>query len=61
MAALADYFSGVRREVNFGNARFARQVLDVMVTRQANRLNGKASSSVAEMRALLPVDLPLPG
>jgi SpoVK/Ycf46/Vps4 family AAA+-type ATPase len=57
-AALAEYFAGVPRDASFGNARFARQVLDALVTRQARRLSRQASSSVAEMRALLPEDLP---
>jgi SpoVK/Ycf46/Vps4 family AAA+-type ATPase len=58
--ALANYFAAVPRDATFGNARFARQVLDAMITRQSDRLSVREASSVDELRLLLPEDLPRP-
>jgi SpoVK/Ycf46/Vps4 family AAA+-type ATPase len=58
VAALGSYFAAVPQNRTFGNARFARQVLDAMFTRQASRLNLTASSSVEDLRLLLPEDMP---
>jgi SpoVK/Ycf46/Vps4 family AAA+-type ATPase len=58
VAALGEHFAAVPRERTFGNARFARQVLDAMFTRQASRLNLMASSTVEDLRLLLPEDIP---
>ena len=60
VAVLHDVFSAVPRDRTFGNARFARQVLDTMVTRQASRLSTTGSSSIDELRLLLPRDVPAP-
>ncbi|MDG4765989.1 right-handed parallel beta-helix repeat-containing protein [Solwaraspora sp. WMMD406] len=56
--ALRSHFAAVPRTETFGNARYARTVLQAMVTRQAGRLLGQPAAGVAEMRLLLPDDLP---
>ncbi|WP_326553459.1 right-handed parallel beta-helix repeat-containing protein [Micromonospora sp. NBC_01813] len=57
-AALRSHFAAVPRTETFGNARYARTVLQAMVTRQAGRLLGQPGAGIAEMRLLLPDDLP---
>ncbi|GAA0996872.1 hypothetical protein GCM10009551_063740 [Nocardiopsis tropica] len=58
-AALHEHFSGVVRDVNFGNARYARQVLERMITRQAGRLvNGVQNATMEDFTTLLPEDIP---
>ncbi|WP_150242681.1 right-handed parallel beta-helix repeat-containing protein [Nocardiopsis quinghaiensis] len=58
-AALREHFSGVPRDANFGNARYARQVLERMITRQAGRLvNGVRNATREDFTALLPEDVP---
>ncbi|MEV6823307.1 right-handed parallel beta-helix repeat-containing protein [Nocardiopsis dassonvillei] len=58
-AALHEHFSGVVRDVNFGNARYARQVLERMITRQAGRLvNGVQNATREDFTTLLPEDIP---
>ncbi|MEU4286437.1 right-handed parallel beta-helix repeat-containing protein [Nocardiopsis dassonvillei] len=57
--ALREHFSGVVRDVNFGNARYARQVLERMITRQAGRLvNGVQNATREDFTTLLPEDIP---
>ncbi|CAL9378744.1 Holliday junction ATP-dependent DNA helicase RuvB [Nocardiopsis dassonvillei] len=59
LAALAAHFSTVERDGSFGNARYARQVLERMITRQAGRLVGLGASATREdFTALLPADVP---
>jgi Holliday junction resolvasome RuvABC ATP-dependent DNA helicase subunit len=55
---LREFFEAIPRDRTFGNARYARQVLDTMVTRQASRLSGQAANSIDELRLLVPEDLP---
>jgi len=59
-AALHEHFSGVVRDVNFGNARYARQVLERMITRQAGRLVQTPDVAAEDFTALLPEDIPAP-
>ncbi|WP_285628744.1 right-handed parallel beta-helix repeat-containing protein [Kineosporia sp. NBRC 101677] len=54
---LAGHFATVNRGETFGNARYARQVLENMITRQASRLNRIQSPSMSELRSLEAVDL----
>nr|WP_269810571.1 right-handed parallel beta-helix repeat-containing protein [Kineosporia rhizophila] len=54
---LAGHFATVGRGETFGNARYARQVLENMITRQATRLNRIQSPSMSELRSLEAVDL----
>ncbi|MFI9005909.1 right-handed parallel beta-helix repeat-containing protein [Actinosynnema sp. NPDC053489] len=57
-AAVLAHFGSVARDGTFGNARYARQLVEAMVTRQAGRVNRMGSPDVADLRALLPVDVP---
>jgi Holliday junction resolvasome RuvABC ATP-dependent DNA helicase subunit len=59
LEALLAYFETVERDRSFGNARFARQTLDRMITRQAGRLSAVASPGLDDLRNLLPGDLPV--
>ncbi|WP_017587180.1 right-handed parallel beta-helix repeat-containing protein [Nocardiopsis ganjiahuensis] len=59
LRTLAAHFSTVERDGSFGNARYARQVLERMITRQAGRLMGQKTPATREdFTALLPVDVP---
>ncbi|MEW5626927.1 AAA family ATPase, partial [Streptomyces hydrogenans] len=58
LAALGELFAAVPRDRNFGNGRFARQVLETMITRQAGRLSRLDVDDVAELSLLLPQDVP---
>ncbi len=57
-AALLALFQAVPRGRAFGNGRYARQVLDEMITRQAGRLAALAAPTLDDLRQLLPVDCP---
>ncbi|MGW6459180.1 right-handed parallel beta-helix repeat-containing protein [Streptomyces sp. NPDC055078] len=61
LEALRTHIDAVPRGRSFGNARLARQLLETMVTHQARRLTGVGRPSVAELRTLLPEDLPAAG
>jgi SpoVK/Ycf46/Vps4 family AAA+-type ATPase len=56
VAALRTHFAAVQRGANFGNGRYARQVLDATVTRQARRLRALASPTIEDLAVLLPED-----
>ncbi|MFD9123243.1 right-handed parallel beta-helix repeat-containing protein [Kitasatospora sp. NPDC059571] len=58
--ALLRQFEAVPRGRSFGNGRYARQVLDTMVTRQAGRLSSTVQPTGDELRTLLAEDLPQP-
>ncbi|MEU3307483.1 right-handed parallel beta-helix repeat-containing protein [Nocardiopsis sp. NPDC006832] len=59
LAALAGHFSTIERDGSFGNARYARQVLERMITRQAGRLMQVGPSATREdFTTLLPADIP---
>lgn len=58
MVALREHFAAVHRDATFGNARYARQVLETMMTRQAGRLSTTGAPTVHDLRLLLPADLP---
>jgi SpoVK/Ycf46/Vps4 family AAA+-type ATPase len=60
LAALADHFFRVPRGRSFGNGRYARQVLEDAITRQAGRLRGLAAPSEADLRLLTPNDVAVP-
>ncbi|QKV96019.1 right-handed parallel beta-helix repeat-containing protein [Streptomyces sp. NA02950] len=57
LAALRTHVDAIPRDRSFGNARLARQLLEAMMTRQARRLGGLESPTVADLRSLLPQDL----
>jgi SpoVK/Ycf46/Vps4 family AAA+-type ATPase len=56
--ALRRHFAGVERDETFGNARYARQVLEIMMTRQAGRLSTSGAPTIADLRLLSTADLP---
>jgi SpoVK/Ycf46/Vps4 family AAA+-type ATPase len=58
LAGLLEHFERVERGEDFGNARYARKVMEAMVTRQARRLGALPDATVDELRGLLPEDLP---
>ncbi|MFJ3216374.1 right-handed parallel beta-helix repeat-containing protein [Kitasatospora sp. NPDC086801] len=58
LAALGELFGTVPRDRSFGNGRFARQVLESMITRQAGRLSRLEVADLDELSLLLPQDIP---
>ncbi|MFJ8622588.1 right-handed parallel beta-helix repeat-containing protein [Kitasatospora sp. NPDC093550] len=58
LTALGTLFGAVPRDHAFGNGRFARQVLEAMITRQAGRLARLDVADLDELSLLLPHDLP---
>jgi parallel beta-helix repeat protein len=58
--ALQRHFEALPRGRAFGNGRYARQVLDTMVTRQAARLSGIDRPTGEDLQVLLESDLALP-
>ncbi|WP_033338568.1 AAA family ATPase [Catenuloplanes japonicus] len=57
LVALREHFERVPKDHTFGNARYARQVFDEAVTRQAGRMRTLRSPSVDEMRMLVVQDV----
>jgi Holliday junction resolvasome RuvABC ATP-dependent DNA helicase subunit len=57
LPVLYAHFDGLTRDETFGNGRYARQLLERTVTRQANRLRGSGTPSVAEMQELTLADV----
>ncbi|MEU3019265.1 right-handed parallel beta-helix repeat-containing protein [Nocardiopsis sp. NPDC007018] len=58
VAALEAHFAGVPRTESFGNARYARQVLERMITRQAGRTIALAEPTREDLTLLTPADVP---
>jgi SpoVK/Ycf46/Vps4 family AAA+-type ATPase len=58
--ALLRHFGALPSGRAVGNGRYARQVLDAMITSQAGRLSGVERPTEDELRSLLEVDLPAP-
>lgn len=57
---LHEHFAMVPRTASFGNARYARQTLERMMTRQAGRLVHVPDATREELTALGPEDVPAP-
>ncbi|WP_432958200.1 AAA family ATPase [Micromonospora haikouensis] len=57
LTALRRHFEQVPHGRAFGNGRYARQVLDEAVTRQAGRLRGLTGPTVADLRTLRAEDV----
>jgi SpoVK/Ycf46/Vps4 family AAA+-type ATPase len=49
---LYQHFDGIARDESFGNGRYARQLLERTITKQANRLRTAPAPTVAEMQYL---------
>ncbi len=60
LVAVRAHFESVHTSRTFGNGRYARQVLDGSVTRQASRLRSLDSPSLEDLRTLQPTDI-VPG
>jgi SpoVK/Ycf46/Vps4 family AAA+-type ATPase len=57
VAALRRHFDSAPRGPSFGNGRYARQVLDMAITRHAGRLRRTASPTPHDLSLLLPSDV----
>ncbi|MFF2012926.1 AAA family ATPase [Streptomyces sp. NPDC058195] len=57
LEALRRHFAGVDRGPSFGNGRYARTVLEQMMTRQAGRLAFLPDADMDQLRLLLPEDV----
>ncbi|WP_217146090.1 right-handed parallel beta-helix repeat-containing protein [Streptomyces sp. AC627_RSS907] len=57
LEALRRHFAGVARGPGFGNGRYARTVLERMMTRQAGRLASVPDADTDQLRLLLPEDV----
>ncbi|MEV3858662.1 right-handed parallel beta-helix repeat-containing protein [Streptomyces sp. NPDC050095] len=57
LEALRRHFAGVHRGPGFGNGRYARTVLEGMMTRQAGRLASVPEADTDQLRLLLPEDV----
>jgi SpoVK/Ycf46/Vps4 family AAA+-type ATPase len=60
IAALRTHFVGVTRTASFGNGRYARQMVDAMITRHASRMRSVAQPTLEDLCQLLPADVPDP-
>jgi SpoVK/Ycf46/Vps4 family AAA+-type ATPase len=56
LAILRGHFDQVPRDKSFGNGRYARKVLEEVVTRQAGRLRSMPAPSDTDLRTLIPED-----
>ncbi|MFJ1712855.1 right-handed parallel beta-helix repeat-containing protein [Streptomyces sp. NPDC088260] len=57
LEALRRHFTGVDRGPSFGNGRYARTVLEQMMTHQAGRLASVLDADTDQLRLLLPEDV----
>ncbi|WP_261574584.1 AAA family ATPase [Frankia gtarii] len=57
LQVLRKHFDALRRDETFGNGRYARQLLDKAVTRQASRLRRMPDPTVDDLQNLLPGDV----
>jgi SpoVK/Ycf46/Vps4 family AAA+-type ATPase len=57
LLALRAHFEQAPKGQSFGNGRYARQILDDVITRQAGRLRTETSPTVQDMRTLLVADV----
>ncbi|MFC3995810.1 right-handed parallel beta-helix repeat-containing protein [Nocardiopsis sediminis] len=57
---LREHFAAVPRTASFGNARYARQTLERMMTRQAGRLVHHPDATRDDLTTLSPEDVPAP-
>ncbi|MEV0128443.1 AAA family ATPase [Dactylosporangium sp. NPDC050688] len=57
LPVLYRHFDGLGRDETFGNGRYARQLLERTITRQANRLRTATAPTVADMQQLTAADV----
>jgi len=56
LAIVRAHFDRAPRGRSFGNGRYARKILEEVITRQAGRLRGVITPTEADLRTLTPVD-----
>jgi hypothetical protein len=56
IAILRAHFDQVPRDKTFGNGRYARKVLEELITWQAGRLRALTAPTETDLRTLLPED-----
>jgi SpoVK/Ycf46/Vps4 family AAA+-type ATPase len=56
LAIVRAHFDRAPRGGSFGNGRYARKILEEVITRQAGRLRGMIAPTEADLRTLTPVD-----
>ncbi|MEU4776497.1 right-handed parallel beta-helix repeat-containing protein [Micromonospora sp. NPDC023633] len=57
LPVLSQHFDSLTRDESFGNGRYARQLLERTITKQANRLRGTTAPTVDDMRQLYAADV----
>jgi SpoVK/Ycf46/Vps4 family AAA+-type ATPase len=57
LQVLRRHFNDLQKDETFGNGRYARQLLDRAITRQASRLRTIAAPSMEDMQVLSPGDV----
>ncbi|GAB3156651.1 hypothetical protein GCM10027290_54820 [Micromonospora sonneratiae] len=57
LPVLYQHFESLVRDETFGNGRYARQLLERAITKQANRLRGAVAPTVDDMRQLYAADV----
>ncbi|RGC65325.1 Stage V sporulation protein K [Micromonospora sp. MW-13] len=57
LPVLSEHFDSLTRDETFGNGRYARQLLERTITKQANRLRRSAAPTVDDMRQLYAADV----
>ena len=57
LMVLQQHFAAIKRGRDFGNGRYARQILDGMVTRQAGRVAAISTPTTEDLTVLMPEDL----
>jgi SpoVK/Ycf46/Vps4 family AAA+-type ATPase len=57
LPVLSEHFDSLTRDETFGNGRYARQLLERTITKQANRLRRAAAPTVDDMRQLFAADV----
>jgi len=57
LPVLYRHFDGLTRDETFGNGRYARQLLERTITKQANRLRATPAPTVSDMQQLTSIDV----
>ncbi|MFG3699426.1 right-handed parallel beta-helix repeat-containing protein [Micromonospora sp. NPDC047620] len=57
LPVLSEHFDSLTRDETFGNGRYARQLLERTITKQANRLRRATAPTVDDMRQLYAADV----
>jgi SpoVK/Ycf46/Vps4 family AAA+-type ATPase len=57
LSLMHDHFNGLARDETFGNGRYARQLLERTIVKQANRLRSSVAPNIQDMQQLSLADL----